>query len=93
MSTQKMKTPQRDKILPNHIIENVIALIAKDEFTTFDVTDILCCTYYGQEMQSVFPTHWRAETGKAVKRYALGTNKISQITPSDESPAKWKKNC
>ena len=85
------KGPRRDKILPNSVIEGKIALIDKSEFTTFDVTNLIIGTDKGDEMQSEFPRNWRAETGKAIKRYANETQRIKQISVPENSPAVWKK--
>lgn len=43
------------------------------------------------EVKSYSSKNWRGLIGKAVKRFAVQTNKIEQISPSDESPARWRK--
>jgi hypothetical protein len=79
--------------ITNQMIEKAINTISGKTFNTLHVLEILI----DQENKAVGEVriwssrNWRALIGKAIKRYAVETNKIDQISPPDESPARWKK--
>jgi hypothetical protein len=79
--------------ITNQMIENAINTISGKTFNTLHVLEILI----DQENEAVGEVriwssrNWRALIGKAIKRFAVETNKIDQISPASESPARWRK--
>ena len=79
--------------LSNEMIKIAIDEIPGRLFNTLRVVDILVNqeSEVIEELQEWSPRNWRAVIGKAIKRYALETNLIDQVSPPQESPARWKK--
>ena len=79
--------------IPNSVIEKGINSIQRDAFTTLTIVDYLVKneTQMIDDLKGWSPRNWRSVVGKAIKRYSVETNKIKQVSPADESPARWKK--
>ena len=79
--------------IPDSVIEQALASIQRDAFTTLTVVEYLEKNHDAlvQDLQGWSPRNWRSVVGKKIKAYSLKTNKIKQVSPSDESPARWKK--
>jgi len=80
-------------VLDNNTIRQIVNSINGKHFTTITVVNILNSNFRGiyDEMKRNSPRNFQAVIGKAVKRYSIETNEIKQISPSDESPARWEK--
>lgn len=79
--------------LTNEMIKKALIKIEGNLFNTIRVVDILTDQEPDtiNELRQWSPRNWRAVIGKAVKRYAVETGKINQVSPPKESPARWKK--
>jgi|GEM_PF-1341365 hypothetical protein len=79
--------------ISNQVIEEAINLLGRNSFNTFQLIEVL--EQHHSEMISDIKNwserNWRAIIGKAIKRYSIQTNKISQASPPNETPARWKK--
>ncbi|HMQ69813.1 MAG TPA: hypothetical protein PKA90_12635 [Ignavibacteria bacterium] len=80
-------------VITNDQIQKCIDSIQATHFTTFRVV---------KELETLFPEtvkilksnserNWRSVIGKAIKRFSVETGKIKQISPAEESPARWEK--
>ncbi|MFH2037352.1 MAG: hypothetical protein ABIJ45_13180 [Candidatus Zixiibacteriota bacterium] len=79
--------------LTNEMIEKAVNSVPGNLFNTLRIVELLKKQepVVIEELQEWSPRNWRAVIGKAVKRYAVETNKIDQASPPTESPARWKK--
>lgn len=79
--------------ISNQVIEEAIKLLGRDSFTTFNLITILEQNYgeLVSDIKNWSERNWRAIIGKAIKRYSVETNKIRQVSPASETPARWKK--
>ena len=79
--------------ISNQILESCINSIPSKHFTTLRVIDELVKTFPNdvKRVQSYSERNWRAVIGTAIKRFAVETNHIKQISPTSESPARWEK--
>jgi hypothetical protein len=79
--------------ITNDQLQKCIDAIQASHFTTFKVVRELEIHFPEtvKILQSNSITHWRSVIGKAIKRYSVETSKIKQISPADESPARWEK--
>lgn len=77
----------------NRQLEDCIAEIPSNYFTTLKVIDILLAKYPDavRSVQAFSERNWRALIGKAIKRYAVETSRIRQISDPSENPARWEK--
>jgi len=75
------------------VIEKGINFIERDAFTTLTIVDYLVEKepQLINDLKGWSPRNWRSVVGKAIKRYSVKTKKIKQVSPADESPARWKK--
>ena len=80
-------------VLDNNTISQIINTIPGKHFTTITAIKILESNYSGiyNEMKINSPRNFQSVIGKAIKRFSVETNIIKQISPSDESPARWEK--
>lgn len=79
--------------ISNNVIENAINQLGRNSFNTFHLIEVLE-THENElitDIKSWSVRNWRSIIGKAIKRYSVQTNKISQISPPNETPARWKK--
>lgn len=80
-------------VITNKMIDNAINAISSKTFTTLHVLEVLI----DQENEAVGEVrtwssrNWKALIGKAIKRFATETSKIDQVSPPQESPARWRK--
>jgi hypothetical protein len=79
--------------IPNSVIEEALSSFERDAFTTLTVVDYLEKNHNSlvEDLKGWSPRNWRSVVGKKLKVYSLETNKIKQVSPSSESPARWKK--
>lgn len=79
--------------ISNEALQKCISNISSNYFTTLKVVDELSKQYPESvdKVKSFSERNWRAVIGKAVKRFSVETIRIKQISPSDESPARWEK--
>lgn len=79
--------------VPNSSIQKCVESIPTKHFTTLRVITELERQFPDQVsvVQSYSTRNWRALIGKALKRFAVETNKVKQVSPPDESPARWEK--
>ncbi len=79
--------------ISNQVIENAINQISRNGFTTFHLIDELEKTEpeLMEDIRSWSVRNWRSIVGKAIKRYSIETSKITQVSPPNETPARWKK--
>jgi hypothetical protein len=79
--------------ITNLVLENCINAIPSKNFTTLRVISELEKKYPidVNRVKSYSERNWRAVIGKAIKRFSVETNKIKQVSPVDESPARWEK--
>lgn len=77
----------------NHVLETCITAIPSKNFTTLRVISELEKSFPNevQRVKSYSERNWRSVIGKAIKRFSVETNIITQISPPDESPARWEK--
>jgi hypothetical protein len=77
----------------NSMLQTIINSIPSKHFTTLSVVSALEINYKNkvEELKGYSPRNYRSVIGKAVKRFSVETNKIKQISPPDESPARWEK--
>jgi len=79
--------------ISNQILQNCINSIPSKNFTTLRVIDELLKNFPNdvERVRSYSERNWRAVIGTAIKRFAVETNQIKQISPASESPARWEK--
>lgn len=79
--------------ITNYMLEVCIKAIPAKHFTTLKVISVLQNKFPldVERVQSYSPRNWRAVIGKSIKRYAVETNMIKQLSEVDESPARWGK--
>jgi cytidylate kinase len=79
--------------ISNSVIEKAIEKLGRDSFTTFHLIDIFEIHEKDLviDIQGWSERNWRSIFGKAIKRYSVQTNKIRQVSPPNETPARWKK--
>ena len=79
--------------LDNHTISKIIISIPGKHFTTITAVRILESNYPDiyNVMKINSPRNFQSVIGKAIKRFSIETNNIKQISPADESPARWEK--
>ena len=80
--------------ISNQVIENAINQLGRNSFNTLHLIEVLEKheSELIKDIKSWSERNWRSVVGKAIKRYSVQTNKISQISPTTESPARWKRN-
>ncbi|MCX6158797.1 MAG: hypothetical protein NTY74_12535 [Ignavibacteriae bacterium] len=80
-------------VLDNNTISKVINSIPGKHFTTITVVKILESDYPAKynELKINSPRNFQSVIGVAIKRYLRETNKITQLSPQEESPARWEK--
>ncbi len=80
--------------ISNQVIENAINQLGRNSFNTLHLIEVLESqeSELIKDIKSWSERNWRSVVGKAIKRYSVQTNKISQISPPTESPARWKRN-
>ncbi len=80
-------------IITDQIIEEVVNLLPERIFTTLHFIEKLEHLYFElvEEGRNKAPDSWRGLIGKRLKKFATNTHKIDQISPPDESPARWRK--
>lgn len=80
-------------IITNDMVERAVNSIPTKNFNTLHVIEKLIELEFGavEELKNWSSRNWRSSIGKAIKRFSVETNKIDQISPSDESPARWRK--
>ncbi len=79
--------------ITNQALEKAINSIPAKHFTTLRVISELEKLFPNdvERVKSFSERNWRSVIGKAIKRYSVETNKIKQISPASESPARWEK--
>jgi hypothetical protein len=75
------------------VIEDCISSFERNAFTTLTIVEYLVKNQPNliEDLKGWSPRNWRSVVGKAIKRYSVHTNKIRQVSPANESPARWKK--
>lgn len=81
--------------ISNQVIENAINRLGRNSFNTFHLIEELEKQEVEliSDIKSWSERNWRSIIGKAIKRYSVQTNKINQVSPASETPARWKKVC
>ena len=79
--------------ISNEILEKCINIIPSKNFTTLRVISELEKGFINDvnRVKSYSERNWRSVIGKAIKRFSVETNLIKQISPSNETPARWEK--
>lgn len=79
--------------ITNQVIESAIQQLGRNGFTTFHLIEVLEKneTELISDIKSWSERNWRAIIGKAIKRYSIETGAIKQVSPANETPARWKK--
>lgn len=79
--------------IPNSQLQVCIDAIPSSHFTTFRVIAELENRFPAEvaSLKAYSERNWRSVIGKAIKRYSVETNRIEQVSPSTESPARWEK--
>ncbi|GAB1350041.1 hypothetical protein MASR1M107_22560 [Ignavibacteriales bacterium] len=79
--------------ISNNVIEHAINSLGRNSFTTFHVIEVMekNNSELILDIKSWSERNWRAIIGKAIKRYSVESNKIKQVSPPNETPARWKK--
>ena len=80
-------------VLNNSTIRQIVNSIEVKHFTTFTIVNLVKSNHLDifNQMKRNSPRNYQAVIGKAVKRFAIETSEITQISPPDESPARWEK--
>ncbi|GAB1350043.1 hypothetical protein MASR1M107_22580 [Ignavibacteriales bacterium] len=80
-------------IITDEMVERAVNSIPTKNFNTLHFIEKLIELEFEavDEVKNWSSRNWRGLIGKALKRYSVETNKIDQISPSDESPARWRK--
>lgn len=79
--------------ITNDQLQTCIDGIPSPNFTTLRVISELEKQFPSdiKAIRSYSERNWRAVIGKAIKRFAVETNRIKQVSPPEESPARWEK--
>lgn len=79
--------------ISNSVIEKAIASVQGNAFTTFTIVSFLEKNeaVLVDDLKGWSPRNWKSVVGKKLKKYSVETNKIKQVSPANESPARWKK--